>query len=304
VGGDVRTKPDWCDWWSADEWKRFETTLRVLDKENRYVTNSGDADLRILAEAVREAPAGKWSVTIKEYVSRSQQVDPAGADTADFEEIRKNLRVRLYPESMELPGGEERIRRVVAPGLAEIAVIDQPTMVQTPTTSTTDAWPLTADEILEQGRANVRAGERLALGNYDFDGITIMRGFLDDYASAHALWLDDYPVLGEYGALVSIPVEGELYVYPLDGGHNLIEAQNTLVEFGLFRQEQEPRPISHNIYHWDHERFEKEEDPALAAEFGQACPLYLAMRVTREEADQKIVCHIEPEYQRLMEQLL
>ena len=69
----MEIKPDWCDWWTSGDWQRFVRLLKAIDRGNLYATRSGDEDLRMLAGAVRESPAGKWSVTIKDHLSRCQQ---------------------------------------------------------------------------------------------------------------------------------------------------------------------------------------------------------------------------------------
>jgi hypothetical protein len=209
------------------------------------------------------------------------EADLGGA--AGFEETGKKLRVRLYPEDMEQPVGEV-LRRAVAPGMAENVVVDEPTRVVTPARSITDAWPLAPAEIFERGRANVRAAARLELHSLDAPDAPVFAGYLPDYASAHALWLDEYPVLGRHGALVCVPVEGSLYVHPLDGP-KLIEAQNMLINLGLSRQDESPRPISADIYHWN------------------AGALHPALAV-RPTADRTIEVHVDPTYQPLMESLL
>lgn len=239
------------------------------------------SNLRMLV--AQERPEDRYA-----FLSRflNDLADTGGTDlagAAGFEETGKQLRVRLYPEDMEQPVGEV-LRRAVAPGLAENVVVDEPTRVMTPARSITDAWPLAPAEIFERGRANVRAAGRLELHSLDAPDVPVFAGYLPDYASAHALWLDEYPVLGRHGALVCVPVEGSLYAHPLDGPH-LIEAQNMLINLGLARQEESPRRISANIYHWT------------------AGALHPALAV-RPAANQTIEVHVDPSYQHLMESLL
>jgi hypothetical protein len=201
---------------------------------------------------------------------------------AGFEEIRENLRVRLYPEDMESPVGEP-LRRVVVPGVTENVVIDEPTRVATPMRSETEGWPLGAAELFEVGRANVRAAGRVEFHSLDVGEGPVFAGYLTDYASAHALWLDEYPVVGKHGALVCVPVEGALYVHPLDGT-GLLDAQGTLVKIGLGRQEESLRRISLDVYHWDGGL-----RPALTVRPGE---------------DRTIELYVEPSYQGLMESLI
>jgi hypothetical protein len=248
------------------------------------------ANLRML---VAQQPPTKRLAFVAQFVdalAETGKVDAAGA--TDFEETRRNLRVRLYPSDMQTRGAEP-LRRDVSPGLAETAVIDNPTTVATPSRSITDTWPLTEGEIFEQGRANVRAGGRLELHSLDAAEAAIFGGYLDEYASAHALWLDEYPVMGKHGALVCIPVEGALYVHPLDGP-DLIEAQNLLVRIALGRQEESARPISANLYHWDNSL-------AVSGQDHSRLCLAMAVELTR---DQTVECFVEPTYQRLMESLV
>jgi hypothetical protein len=242
-------------------------------------------NLRML---VAQQPPAKRLAFVADFLDalvRTGKADDARAD--DFEEIRRNLRVRLYPPDMRMPGAEP-LRREIAPGLAETVVIDSPTTVQTPASTITASWPLSEDEIFEQGRSNVYAGTRLELQSLEADDAPVFAGYLDEYASAHVLWLDEYPVFGKRGALVCIPVEGALYVHPLDGP-NLIEAQNLLIRIGLARQEDSARPISADLYHWDNSVAGGALRPALTV---------------RRAADHRIECLVEPTYQSVMESLI
>lgn len=250
--------------------------------------------LRNLRMLVAQQPPAKRLASVAQFLDALVETGKVESGTADFEETRRNLRVRLYPADMRTPGAEP-LRRDVAPGLAEVAVIDNPTTVATPSRSVTDTWPLTGSEIFEQGRANVRAGGRLELRSLDAVDAAIFAGYLDEYASAHALWLDEYPVMGKHGALVCVPVEGALYAHPLDGP-NLVEAQNLLIRIALTRQEDSARPISANLYHWDSSLAES----GLDLDFGS---LRLAM-IVKLTADQTVECFVEPTYQRVMENLL
>lgn len=250
-----------------------------LETERGPETLSLD-NLRMLV--AQEPPAKRLAfltTVLDHLVSTGEAPDTAD----DFERTRAHLRVRLYPEDME-SAGVEPLRRTVVPGLAEHAVVDEPTRVMTPGRTHTEAWPLTADEIFTLGRANVRACTRLDLHSLDSDEAPVYGGYLNDYASAHALWLDDYPVLGRHGALVCVPVEGALYAHPLDGP-KLVAAQEMLIKLALTRQEESPRRISTSIYHW--------HDGALTA----------ALSV-EPSADRDIRILAHPEYQPLMEALI
>jgi hypothetical protein len=244
------------------------------------------SNLRMLV--AQEPPAKRLAFVIR-FLDQLVETGSDDAAAPDFEVIKKDLRVRLYPADMREPGYEP-LSRVVVPGLAENVVIDEPARVVTPGRDTTDGWPVTAEEIFARGRENVRTGTRLSLHSLEADDGAIFAGYLNEYASAHALWLDEYPVLGRHGALVCVPVEGALFVHPLDGP-NLIEAQNALVRIGLGRQEESARRISANVYHWDN---------SLA---GGASPLRLALTV-KLGADQTIELLVDPGYQGLMESLL
>jgi hypothetical protein len=204
-----------------------------------------------LRRRAEQAPRDRWRVLIDEFLDQLGDADQDTAADGSLDGVRSQLRIRLYPVEREIPDGVVPIRRPVAPGIEECLVIDRPTAVMTPSADRVAGWPLDPDELLDLGRANVRAGQPLEVVQREvINGadIAVLAGD-DDYASGHLFWLDRYPVVGPSGALVAVPAEGVLYAHPLTDG-TVYAAGEVLAGAALDKYARAERPIAAALYHW------------------------------------------------------
>lgn len=204
-----------------------------------------------LRRRAEQAPRDQWRNLIDEFLDQLGDADQDTAPTESLDDVRSQLRTRIYPVDREIPDGLVPVRRPVAPGIEECLVIDRPTTVMTPSADRVADWPLDSDGLLDLGRANLRAGQPLEVVQREvMDGadIAVLAGD-EDYASTHLLWLDRYPVVGPYGALVAVPAEGVLFVHPITDG-TVYSAGEVLAGATLDRYAQAEKPIAAALYHW------------------------------------------------------
>jgi hypothetical protein len=236
-----------------------------------------------LRRRTEQAPRDQWRVLIDDFLDQLGDADQDQTGES-LDEVRAQLRVRIYPVEREIPDELVPVRRPVAPGIEECLVIDRPTAVMTPSADRVADWPLGPAELLDLGRANVQAGQALELVQREvMDGadIAVLAGD-EDYASGHLFWLDRYPVVGPYGALLAVPAEGAIYVHPLTDG-TVYAAGEVLAGAALDKYAKAERPIAAALYHWHDGAVD------LAADL-------------RTSADEVSIV-LTPEFQALMEHL-
>lgn len=217
------------------------------DSEEPYVLR-----LENLRRMVAQAPPDQWLAFVTDHLGTAiadldiRHNDPL--DTRDFDVIAPLIRARLYPSGMDPL--VNALRRDIAPGLTQMPTIDQITSMLAITPSDAAHWPVDVDELFALADANIRRDGPLEILHERQDGIDL--GILygsDDYASAHARWLDDYPILGPYGALFIVPREGVIYTHPIRGV-DVVHAMNYLAPLAVSIFRSRPRQISPELYHW------------------------------------------------------
>ncbi|MFB4314341.1 hypothetical protein [Actinomadura sp. 21ATH] len=205
--------------------------------------------------AARE-PRDQWPAIAADFVgSVIATAADDGDDALDFEDlalVRPLLRTRLYGDDFGtgVKAGTEPVRRQVAPGLAEVLVVDKPTAMMIVNADLREKWGTEAGELFAAAEENVRRDGPLELAAGDYEGVRLFSlGGDYAYATAHALWVDDYPVTGPHGALVVVPAQGMVHAVPVHGGE-VAAAMNLLVRVGWGGFQEGPRSITPNVYWW------------------------------------------------------
>jgi hypothetical protein len=197
--------------------------LELVDAHGRRLLLA----LHTLRRRVRDRPRDQWPALAADYVSTSLTViethvaDPV--DLRDFATAAMLLRTRLYTTRFE--DLDHYLVRPVAPGLAQMVVVDYPIAVCLPPREITAQWPAADDALFTLAQDNTRGdgplevewhtatGAPVAADDPDACIATLVGS--DEYASCHTLWLDQYPVLGPAGALFVVPAEGVVHAHPL-----------------------------------------------------------------------------------------
>ncbi|GAA3959800.1 hypothetical protein GCM10023085_47810 [Actinomadura viridis] len=233
-------------------------TCTVIDGDQVELGRPGDSSpsrmyLSNLRQWVAREPEDQWPAIVSDFVgtliATTEVEDEEALDLADFALIRPLLRTRLYADDFQ--AGMEVVRRTVAPGLAEVLVVDKPTSLLIVSTGMAADWPVGRDELFHVARENVRSDGPLEMVEDDAGGVPIFSlGAETAYVTAHALWAGDYPVTGPHGALVAVPAQGVVHASPVHPG-GVPAAMNVLIRVAWAGFQEGPRSISPNVYWWD-----------------------------------------------------
>ncbi|MDW8350969.1 MAG: hypothetical protein RML99_03570 [Anaerolineae bacterium] len=167
--------------------------------------------LQNVAQACAQVTIERWPSLIAEHfdcifaVSGDQSA--LTVDLGDFAKVREQLRARLYPVDL-LSQSVELIHRPGPEGTVEVIVLDLPTTIRTISQPEAEQWAVSAEELFEIGRHNLRRDGLLEPMAVAVPlGVQILLYSGDPYYTAsHALFLDAYlPEDLPYGALVGLP---------------------------------------------------------------------------------------------------
>ncbi|GAA5101817.1 hypothetical protein [Nocardia iowensis] len=204
-----------------------------------------------LERRVARAPRQLWSTLVRDRLEMQIADLAAGhLDTSRLASVRPLLRTRLC--SARTKGLINDVRRLVAPGLLQRVLIDFGDIMTPVTYSNAQGWGATESDLFDIAEHNTRAASRLDLTAADIDGmddvdIQMLYG-ATDFVTAHVRWLDDYPVVGPWGALLVIPGHTHLLIHPITGP--TVFAGTSLLAQLLVAGEAESRPVSRAIYWW------------------------------------------------------
>jgi hypothetical protein len=173
----------------------------------------------------------------------------------DFNKVGASLRVRLYPDDMQL--NAKLVSRPVASGLVAALVIDLPETVVTVTPDAVQKWPLSEDELFGLAKENVRA-ERLPTPELvtkppapAIYGVHTQSHFV---ASWMLMLEDVLPPDLPHGAIVSAPTR-HLLLWHVIQDREVETAMKLLAGTALMASHAGPGSISPRIYWWQGGRF-------------------------------------------------
>ncbi|MFE7799634.1 hypothetical protein [Nocardia sp. NPDC057440] len=259
------------------------------DEAAEFIGPRGDGPhylwLGNLRRSLHEHPVDRWPALVADYVGTflaevdMEYTDPIDAD--DFATVRCLLRTHFAPAGAD--AGIDVARRDVAPGIVQVAVIGRLHTAVAVTPEMLAHWDIGLDALFDLAEANTRADSRLEVEwkGYNDASFAVLSG--SDFASAHARWLDDYPVIGMYGALFVTSHEGNVYVHPITGP-DAMSAMILLGKVAANTYRSEPRPVSPAVYWW--------KDSAISLAAG-----------TEIDKDGNVAVHQTPEFDSLLTSL-
>ncbi|KAA8890091.1 hypothetical protein F3087_01880 [Nocardia colli] len=204
-----------------------------------------------LERRVARAPRQLWSTIVGDRLDMQITDLAAGhLDVSRLESVRSMLRTRLC--SARTKGLINDVRRLVAPGLLQRVLIDFGDIMAPVTYANAQRWGARESDLFAIAERNTQAEGGLDLMAADIDGmddvdIQMLYG-ASDFVTAHVRWLDDYPVVGPWGALLVIPGHTHLLVHPITGP--TVFAGTSLLAELLVAGEVRSRPVSRSIYWW------------------------------------------------------
>lgn len=230
---------------------------RVTGLGEVTVTGPGGTTVHYLENLTRKvaaAPQQDWAALVADHVGTGlvhyEVNDADRLEDKDFAEMQALVRTRLYPDTG--PDHLECVCRPLAPGLVQRVVLDGVHTISPVTYPLLRKWEVDADDLFALGEHNTRGDGPLSVEEADFpDGAPPWFPLAgDDYTSAHARWLGDYPdVVGPEGVLFTVPAELGIRAAPIDG-IEVLHAGNILATLAAHHFVNEPQPISPHLYRW------------------------------------------------------
>jgi len=213
--------------------------------------------LQNIAQVCRQADRDEWRSLIEAHFDSiftvHGQDNALEIDTADFAQIERSLRARLYPSEVT-SHTSEIVQRPGPEGTLEVLALDLPTSVRTVSCAEAERWGLSTDELFAIGRRNLRQAGLLSTTVVPLDQGTSLTLLSGDpfYAASHLLILDDY--LGaepDHGMLVGIPKRDVLILHEI---HNVgaMEAITAMLQVIVEMHHDGPGSLSPYLY-WYHD---------------------------------------------------
>jgi hypothetical protein len=233
------------------ELDRLGCSVFRLDVREAVVSGAmrGTVGLRTIQQTCTPLPRAQWRAVIAEHLGGLAEAAQSRLDLRDLDAVRPLLRTRLYDEA-----GEERrllAGRVVAPGLYEALVADQPNTVHGIPTEIADSWGEPIDDLLALGRAQVIDDGLLERQHLDLGAASAT--LLEDvspYTTGHVAWLSSYIDIPVSGALVVVPTRNVVLASPMVTRQESLAAAHALLLNADRLYDQGPAGISPHLYWW------------------------------------------------------
>lgn len=233
------------------ELDRIGCAVRHLDVGEAVVGGRmhGTVGLRNILQTCAPLPRGEWAAVIAEHLGGLARAADVRLDLRDLTSVRHLLRTRLYDEA-----GDERsllAGRLVAPGLFEALVVDQPESVHGVPSGVAEGWPEPLDALLSVGRSQVLDDGLLTRQHLDLGATTAT--LLEDvspYTTGHLHWLTSYVDIPEAGALVAVPTRHCLIAHPMLARETALAATQALLMNAARLYDAGPGAISPHLYWW------------------------------------------------------
>jgi hypothetical protein len=233
------------------ELDRLGCRVTHLDVREAVVSGAmqGTVGLRTIQQTCTPLPRAAWRGVIAEHLGGLAEAAQNRLDLRDLDAVRPLLRTRLYDEA----GEERRLLAgvVVAPGLFEALVADQPHTVHGVPAEVAARWGVPLDELLALGRAQVLDDGLLTRQHLDLGAASAT--LLEDvspYTTGHLAWLESYVDVPDAGALVAVPTRNVVLAHPMRTRQESLAAAHALLLNADRLYDTGPAGISPHLYWW------------------------------------------------------
>lgn len=221
------------------------------DPTEAHVTGrlSGTVALTSVRQSCAPLPRAQWPRVITEHLQGLAEAAALRLDLSAPDPVRHLLRTRLYDEAG--PEAELLAGRLLAPGLYEALVVDQPRSVHGVPAAQAAGWGEPLPDLLAQGRAHVLDDGLLLRREVDLGGASAL--LLEDvspYTTTHLAWLPSYLDVPAGGALVAVPTRHCLLAYPLTDRDGAVVALQGLLLNAQRLYDEGPGSVSPHLYWW------------------------------------------------------
>lgn len=202
-----------------------------------------------------------WQVKTAEYLDRLNQDNELEEEVLlNFEKAKVYLTVRLHPiKTYEDEPQKSHIETLVfkaeIPETYSMLALDLPTRFHFLTVDEINVWSKEKSTLFEIAHKNLRNKiENIQAQQHDWDGAIFYTLFDGDYSAAYCI---DFAnncnnLIGENGSLISFPTRGSVFVHPISDKGQFNIGYNHIAEKTNMFFDDDPGPISRNIY-WFYE---------------------------------------------------
>jgi hypothetical protein len=194
-----------------------------------------------------------WQIKTVEYLENLNQDKELESEILlNFEKAKEYLSVRLHPQKSHI---ETLVYKVEIPETYSMLALDLPTRFHFLTVDEVNVWSEDKSKLFEIAHNNLRDKiETIQAQQHDWDGAVFYTLFDRDYSAAYCI---DFAnncdnLIGEKGSLISFPTRGSVFVHPISDNGQFNIGYNHIVEKTNKFFDDDPGPISRNIY-WLHE---------------------------------------------------
>lgn len=261
--------PAWAGFWGLEAYRAFTEAveLALVERELEAVHRDGvvavalpdgrplQLGLQNLAQRCARLPRHRWAPLIAEHVDRllGAEGEAGSLDRQDFEAVRSQLKVRLYPaEAVADSDADAVILARPAEGLVAVLVYDLPHTVSSVGAEEAKTWGRDPEELLAVGLENLAAEPPPEREDLELERGVVLRVLSGPsfFVSSHLLRLDGFLPSGlVYGALVSVPTRHLLLLHVIRDSRVLL-AINAMIPKAHVAYQQGPGSLVPNLYWW------------------------------------------------------
>lgn len=202
-----------------------------------------------------------WRVKTAEYFERLNQDKELEEEVLlNFEKAKEYLTVRLHPITTYEDEPQKShiatlVYKVEIPETYSMLALDLPTRFHFLTFDEINVWSEEKSKLFEIAHNNLRDKiENIKAQQHDWDGAIFYTLFDRDYSAAYCI---DFAnncdnLVGEKGSLISFPTRGSVFVHPISDQGQFNVGYNHIAEKTNKFFDDDPGPISRNIY-WFYE---------------------------------------------------
>jgi len=202
-----------------------------------------------------------WQVKTAEYFDRLNQDEELEEEVLlNFEKAKEYLTVRLHPittyqDEPHQSHIETLVYNVKIPDTYSMLALDLPTRFHFLTVDEINVWSEEKSKLFEIAYNNLRDKiENIQEQRHDWDGAIFYTLFDRNYSAAYCI---DFAnncdnLIGEKGSLISFPTRGSVFVHPISDNGKFNIGYDHIVEKTNKFFDDDPGPISRNIY-WFYE---------------------------------------------------
>lgn len=198
-----------------------------------------------------------WQIKTVEYLDNlSKDKEFENEILLDYAKAKEYLTVRLQPitnyqDEPYKSHVETLVYKVDIPETYSLLALDLPNRFHILTIDEINVWSIDRNNLFEIAHNNLRDKiENIQAQQHDWDGAIFYTLFDRDFSAAYCI---DFAnncdnLIGEKGSLISFPTRGSVFVHPISDNRQFNIAYNHIVEKTNKFFDDDPGPISRNIY--------------------------------------------------------